>query len=237
MKQILLTICFVLLLFPLLACGAEQMTDAGTTALSEAEITPVHRDKPIVRLPRKDRATTPQNTVVSTVYEKRQQQPKSEKMVKAKRQRYLASIRYPRYQSYIDAGWGVTYHGGLHDLQIMGFINYIGGIRFNNYNYLGLGIGCDIITPRADWEPGFAMFLNYRAFMTKTIVKPYFSLSAGMTANSYGLGLLLNPSLGLSFRLYRSFDFYLSLSYRYELGECYSYPHTHTPILNFGFQI
>ncbi len=117
--------------------------------------------------------------------------------------------------------------------------SYTAGYRFNNYIFLGGGIGvsgyfCDY--NYNEYYDGFAIpiFAKFRSYFTKTRCKPFFDLSFGIdllieegyenydgyySDNDYYTdvypGLHVNPAFGVSYQLNKKLEMYLSAGFRY----------------------
>ena len=118
-------------------------------------------------------------------------------------------------------------------------INYIGGMRFNNTFFLGLGTGASIdITGKSDFTGvsgtplpintlSIPVYAHFRAYLLKKRCTPFLALSAGgrfSTKRSFDLelgsvkystiGLYLNPMIGVAYRITAKSDFYFSVGFR-----------------------
>jgi len=82
-------------------------------------------------------------------------------------------------------------------------LNIIYGYQINPYFYLGFGTGFRFY--HDDDAFLLPVFLDFRANFINNKISPYFSLDAGYSFNGKrefdGFGLLLNPTLGVSFKV------------------------------------
>lgn len=117
-------------------------------------------------------------------------------------------------------------------------VNYIGGYRFNNTFFLGLGTGVDfaLLDKRNYSDIGWAkpttvnipVYLNFRTNFTKRVWSPYISLSAGarispatLTDETLGYsynqsGVLANLSVGVEHKLRNKSSLYFGIGYQLE---------------------
>ena len=88
--------------------------------------------------------------------------------------------------------------------------HYILGYRFNNLLYLGGGTGI-IYFPEAGTTESFdiPIYINSKLYLTKSILKPYISLSIG-TKFSNG-GYYVSPSIGIDKAIRDNLNWYLSV--------------------------
>ena len=112
---------------------------------------------------------------------------------------------------------------------------YTTGRRFNNYIFLGGGIGCSWYEC-VDWSyiaeteargVVIPIYAKFRSYFTKTKVKPFFDLSFGMELliedywynDNYSSlcypGIHINPAFGVDFQLSQKLDMYISTGFRY----------------------
>lgn len=119
---------------------------------------------------------------------------------------------------------------------------YTAGYRFNNYIFLGGGIGCSWFA--YSWSGGYhyeyesyggaviPIYAKFRSYFTKTKVKPFFDVTFGMdlmlqTYCSYytdgrevreGGGIYpsinFNPAFGVSYQINKKLEMFLSTGYR-----------------------
>ena len=116
---------------------------------------------------------------------------------------------------------------------------YTAGRRFNDYIFLGGGIGCSWYSCYYwGWYSEYSVsgvtipiFAKFRSYLTKTKVKPFFDLSFGMdvlieefynyssNSSSFGSscypGIHINPAFGVDFQLGKNLDMYISTGFRY----------------------
>lgn len=119
-------------------------------------------------------------------------------------------------------------------------INYIGGFRFNNTFFLGLGTGLNLdVTdksiPDIPYEDmhlpvnlvNIPVYAHFRAYFLKTRWTPFFALSVGGRFSAsrdldlelgkvqYStIGVLLNPQIGVNYRTGAKGNIYLSVGFR-----------------------
>lgn len=118
-------------------------------------------------------------------------------------------------------------------------INYIGGMRFNNTFFLGLGTGASIDITKKDDVIGvpdtpmpvntlnIPLYAHFRVYLLNKRCTPFLALSAGgrfSTKRSFDLelgevkystiGLYLNPMIGVAYRMTAKSDFYFSVGFR-----------------------
>lgn len=112
------------------------------------------------------------------------------------------------YQQEVSIGWWWTHASNNPDYSSLR-ASYIGGIRFNNYFYAGIGAGLDIGTANCDQDSAYKysrdddwelndtwynegdygslpmqliavpIFVNFKVYFTRNKVVPYFSFSTG----------------------------------------------------------
>lgn len=147
------------------------------------------------------------------------------------------------YGQHIDVSWGYSLSYGDYNYMDVN-ISYIGGYRFNNTFFLGLGAELSYSfdgAGRVSFNNSYwldellpypainvPVFAHFRVYFLKTRVSPYFALSAGGRFSTKGnfelesgstvryntIGLYLNPSIGLNIRLNKSISLYFSCGYK-----------------------
>ncbi|MGM9763270.1 MAG: hypothetical protein ACI3ZQ_04550 [Candidatus Cryptobacteroides sp.] len=142
------------------------------------------------------------------------------------------------YEQHIDASFSCITTG---ENEFEGSLTYIGGYRFNNYIFLGLGAGVSVSDGDShayhddyyyDGLPypmvNVPVFVHLRVYFLKTRVSPYFALSAGGRFSGKGTfelesgnevkyntcGVYLAPSIGLNIRLNKRTSLYFAAGYR-----------------------
>lgn len=114
------------------------------------------------------------------------------------------------------------------------FLSWVGGRRFNNTFYLGGGLnfglskcdfrsGSEVHYENYGTETGFSgsVFVNGRAYLSKTRFSPFIALSAGMSIFSdpgVAYKPYLNPEFGLNYRIKDHFSIYLTGGYATQFG-------------------
>lgn len=123
--------------------------------------------------------------------------------------------------------------------------NYTAGYRFNDYLFLGGGVGFSYYSchwgyttmygddSRYRKSSGYVIpiYAKFRSYFTKTSWKPFFDLSLGMdlcvenfyknindhiySSSSTFPGIHINPALGVSYQLNQKLEIYLSTGFRY----------------------
>lgn len=128
-------------------------------------------------------------------------------------------------------------------------LHVVNGYRFNPYFYLGFGTGLNYYSD-AD-AAVLPLFVNFKVDFLRSRVLPYFSLDAGYSfdlTNSFEpVGLLLNPKIGVSFKLNEKNAMNVGLGFDmqwmdflYSYGYYYNYYYTSNEMsgaisLNVGF--
>ncbi len=118
-----------------------------------------------------------------------------------------------RYEQSIELPIVTDFEGDSSEINYFG-INYIGGCRFGNLFFLGAGIGIDI---NYTYETSILIpfYLHTRLYFTDTRCQPFFAFSIGGLFNSYYIdndpvGFIVNPVVGLNFRIDGDFNVYFS---------------------------
>lgn len=112
-------------------------------------------------------------------------------------------------------------------------LSWIGGRRFNNTFYLGGGLNfglskCEywsdsVVYYEIPTETGISgsVFVNGRAYLSKTRFSPFIALSAGMSIFSkpeVAFKPYLNPEFGVNYRIKEHFSIYLTAGYATQFG-------------------
>ena len=174
---------------------------------------------------------------------KRAAEKEALKKVKAEKARERAERNREIYGEHL-SGYGsmveITYANGLTPSSNNVGLNYIGGYRFNNYFFVGLGAGVrvpfalelnklvlpEIGTILPNDGLGFPLFAHFRANFINGRVSPFFALSAGvhlwtpqrmkftLLETSYSnIDMFVNPQIGVNYRLTKELGVYLSVGY------------------------
>lgn len=131
---------------------------------------------------------------------------------------------------------------------------YTAGYRFNNYIFLGGGLGCSYYyyewydySGYAEWYGGVVIpiYAKFRSYFTKTRWKPFFDITFGMDFmlqttygnDNYGYSegggtypsINFNPAFGISCQINKKLEMFLSAGYRLFDWEC------HGMSINLGF--
>lgn len=99
---------------------------------------------------------------------------------------------------------------------------YIGGYRFNNMFYVGIGIGLDYMCDLQYYNSfvGLPLHIDGRAYFGKKWVKPYIGLSLGglfpfASVDDAAPYFQLEPQFGVDFIMKSGNSIYFSLAYNY----------------------
>ena len=132
-------------------------------------------------------------------------------------------------------------------------LNYIGGYKFNNRLFLGVGVGANVAYEWRKMNPipkgrlvktvpnySIPAFVHFRANFLKGKCSPLFALSAGVryapnqelplelgTIKYNTFGMMANPQLGVNFRVAKNCGVYLTAGY-----ECFM---AHALVRNTGY--
>ena len=167
---------------------------------------------------------------------------------KVKKERKIFPPVTPGYEQSVEATWGISDFDYNDRYENQFGIEYIGGYRFNNYFYAGIGVGLcfniGTITPvfeyYRDWR-GYdddeyrldyvsenfikvPLYLYARVYMTKTRCQPFFALSIGGQIS--GRKTIINNTdfEDLDNKSYSSSSFFINpqLGINYRITEKYS---------------
>jgi hypothetical protein len=104
-------------------------------------------------------------------------------------------------------------------------LNIINGYQFNQYLYLGLGTGV-----RHYYDEGTTLapiFTDFRVNFLDRKISPYISIGIGYSFNAEyhfeDVGLMFNPSVGVSFKLLKKTAVNVALDYEMQQAEYYDY--------------
>ncbi len=104
-------------------------------------------------------------------------------------------------------------------------MNIVNGYRFNPYFSLGFGTGARYYSEGGNDALLVPIFLDTRVNFINNKVSPYFALGTGYSfdaTNSFeGVGLLINPSLGVSFKVADKSALNLGLGYEMQKVKVY----------------
>ncbi len=151
------------------------------------------------------------------------------------------------YNSYLEVTYSLT------ERQDWLGLNYIGGYKFNNRFFLGVGLGANVAYDWRKMNPipkglliktvsnySFPAFVHFRANFLKGKVSPLFALSAGVryapnqelplelgVIKYNTFGMMANPQIGLNFRASKNFGVYFTAGY-----ECFM---AHSLVRNTGY--
>ena len=151
------------------------------------------------------------------------------------------------YNSYLEVTYSLT------ERQDWLGLNYIGGYKFNNRFFLGVGLGANVAYDWRKMDPipkerliktvsnySFPAFVHFRANFLKGKVSPLFALSAGVryapnqelplelgVIKYNTFGMMANPQIGLNFRASKNFGVYFTAGY-----ECFM---AHSLVRNTGY--
>jgi len=126
-----------------------------------------------------------------------------------------SSIFSLKYRGIVEIGLasGLEQHG-LNFVKL----NVINGVQFNPYIYLGFGAGIRIFTDSG--TPVVPLFGDIRFNLLNKKVTPYIGCSIGYSFNiDYGLvgiGLMANPSFGVSYKVSPKASIHFGLGYEYQ---------------------
>ncbi len=141
------------------------------------------------------------------------------------------------YEQYIEASYTMMMKGS-NSLEVN--ISYIGGYRFNENIFLGAGTGISIMDTRKEghWRnmgdylscptANIPLYIHFKAYFLKSRVSPFIAMSAGGRFSTkkefeletgegvrYGtVGLYLNPSIGVNYRLSAKNSIYFSVGFK-----------------------
>jgi hypothetical protein len=125
------------------------------------------------------------------------------------------------YRGSIDVGYAI----GLGDYGL-DFINLtiINGYRFNPFFSLGFGTGARVY--HTDDAVLIPFFVNFQTNFINRTVSPYFALNIGYSFNASNdfnsVGLLLNPSIGIHFRITNTSGMNIGVGYEAQWVEFYN---------------
>ena len=151
------------------------------------------------------------------------------------------------YNSYFEVTYSLT------ERQDWLGLNYIGGYKFNNRLFLGVGVGANVAYEWRKMNPipkgrlvktvpnySIPAFVHFRANFLKGKCSPLFALSAGVryapnqelplelgTIKYNTFGMMANPQLGVNFRVAKNCGVYLTAGY-----ECFM---AHALVRNTGY--
>ena len=151
------------------------------------------------------------------------------------------------YNSYLEVTYSLT------ERQDWLGLNYIGGYKFNNRLFLGVGVGANVAYEWRKMNPipkgrlvktvpnySIPAFVHFRANFLKGKCSPLFALSAGVryapnqelplelgTIKYNTFGMMANPQLGVNFRVAKNCGVYLTAGY-----ECFM---AHALVRNTGY--
>ncbi|MGI6718209.1 MAG: hypothetical protein ACOX4D_03540 [Bacteroidales bacterium] len=102
-------------------------------------------------------------------------------------------------------------------------LNIINGYQINPYISMGVGTGL-----RYYYDLGVALiplFADFRANFMDNYISPYFSFGLGYSFNVtngfFGVGLLLNPTIGASFKVFKKSAINVGLGYEMQKMKFY----------------
>lgn len=138
-----------------------------------------------------------------------------EKLAKEGRQsRALISEVKPGYQGIVEVGYGIK--TGDYGLNVLKF-NIINGYRINNNFAVGLGTGIRHYTEGGESATLIPIFADLRANITSKNIAPYVAFGIGYSFNASdsfsGIGLLINPTAGVGFKMKTRSILHVGLGY------------------------
>ena len=118
--------------------------------------------------------------------------------------------KYNGYMGTIQFGYGV----GIDKYKASRVnLNLINGYKFSPHYYMGAGMGLNYYFSYEDYT--VPLFLYLRSDFLKSDASPFFSMSAGynvfLGGSGFFEGLILEPSLGISFRASNASCYFLSI--------------------------
>ena len=147
---------------------------------------------------------------------------KEEKKSKAK---YVAETVETGYQAIIELGYGLKV--GTYGLDVLK-LNIINGYRINNYFAAGIGTGIRHYTENGDSGTLVPIFADFRGYLPMNKITPYAALGVGYSfsaSNNFrGIGVIVNPSVGVGFKMQNNRVLHVGLGYEVQKAEAsYSY--------------
>ena len=167
------------------------------------------------------------------------------KKEKVKKERKILPPVTPGYEQSVEATFSTFDLTGKAEHYFQFGVDYIGGYRFNNYFYAGIGVGLcfsnvtrtPVFDDNGDWYDGkyrlqdvyenvfkVPLYLYARVYMTKTRCQPFFALSIGGQIS--GRKTIINKTdfEDLDNKSYSSSSFFINpqLGVNYRITEKYS---------------
>ena len=149
---------------------------------------------------------------------------------------YISRNNFPvfdlGYKGIIDIGY---YFGiGANQADRINF-NIINGIKFNQFFSFGIGTGLHYYT--FDDQFLIPIFADFRVNFINRAISPYFSFDVGYSFNVsndfIGEGILINPALGVRFKISERNEFHVGVGYQMQSRECfYEYLHSYSSQIN-----
>ena len=164
------------------------------------------------------------------------------------------------YRSYVELAYTCGQLGCLSEQDLVG-VHYIGGYQFNNQIFLGVGAGVKVAY---DWDETFVtkldqdvtlarnysipVFAHFRANFLNRRCSPFFALSAGVHYSPKHMldvelgslpytmfGALVNPQIGINYRVTQKVGTYLSLGYELYTGPYLKSSNGYNAVIQNGF--
>lgn len=125
--------------------------------------------------------------------------------------------RHAGYKGFFDVGGGI----GIRDFGDNIFsISTSHGYQFSPYFFLGAGIGVEYHTK---WEATFMpIFADMRGYFLKGNVTPFIGAKAGYSPYK-GKGVYFNPTIGVSFFVFKEFAMNVTIGYNLQHSKIYWY--------------
>ena len=142
---------------------------------------------------------------------------KEEKKSKAK---YVAEPVETGYQAIIELGYGLKV--GSYGLDVLK-LNVINGYRINNNFAVGIGTGIRHYTEEGESATFIPIFADFRGYLPMNKIAPYVALGIGYSfspSHSFrGVGVIVNPSVGVGFKMQNNRVLHVGLGYEMQKAE------------------